>query len=78
MNIGGRIRKLRESMSMDDLGLVVELNRRGIRADRRDLRRWESGANTPNLDTCVALSDALDTTLDHLVKGEPEPATATN
>lgn len=68
MNIGDKITELRkkEGLSRDALGKVVGTSGAVI-------GRYERGDNAPSVDVASKIADALDVTLDYLVKdGEYE------
>jgi putative transcriptional regulator len=63
--MGGRIVRLREEKGWNR----GELARR-LGVTRARLKNWERGANTPPVETLVALGGALEVSLDELVTGE--------
>ena len=62
--IGGRIKMLRKARhwQQKELALMV-----GIRFEQ--LNKYESGLNTPPVDTLVKLDNALDTTVEYILTG---------
>lgn len=62
--MGGRIKTLRKAKHWPQKHLALMV---GIRFEQ--LNKYESGLNTPPVDTLVRLAEALDTTVDYLLTG---------
>lgn len=63
LHIGDRIKRRRR-----DLGLEQEDLARILHCDRKTISSYETGRSQPRADTCVVLADALDVTLDWLLR----------
>ncbi|ERL65934.1 helix-turn-helix domain-containing protein [Schleiferilactobacillus shenzhenensis] len=65
MDIGNQIKRRRKALGLTQEQLAAQLN-----VSRSAVSNWEAGRNYPDLLTVIALSDALDLSLDNLLKGD--------
>lgn len=71
MEFGEKLRKAREKQGITQQTLADRLY-----VTRQAVSRWECGARYPDLLTAQKLAETLDTTLDELLSGEEQRATA--
>jgi len=64
--LGKRIKQLRK-----DKGWTQKELANRIGASYAQLNKYEAGQNTPPLDRLILLAEALDTSVDHLLTGDP-------
>lgn len=67
MTIGGRIRKLRESLNMNQTEIVNNINDKyGTKINGAMWSKWENDKDTPSMDNLRIIAKYFDTTLDYL------------
>lgn len=64
--IARRIRRLRHDRAWTEADLAD-----AVGAHLHTVVLWETGPRVPRVEFCVRLADALDVSLDHLVRGYP-------
>ena len=65
MKLGELIKKRRNELNMTQEELAKKIN-----VSRSAISNWEIGRNYPDIQLIILLSDELDLSLDHLLKGE--------
>lgn len=65
-SLGARLKQLRKQKRWSQKELATKV---GIRFQQ--LNKYESGLNTPPLEVLIKFADALGTTTDHLLSGQP-------
>jgi transcriptional regulator with XRE-family HTH domain len=68
-SIGDRIKRLREADGKRQEDIALALNSLGIKADRTQVARWESGKTTPLAGAIMALSKIFGVTSDYIIEG---------
>ena len=68
-SIGERIKRLRETDGKRQEDLAQALQGYGIKADRTQVARWESGKTLPMAGSIMALSHIFGVTSDYLLEG---------
>lgn len=61
-----RVKELRKQKGLTQKGLALRIG-----ANYQQLNKYECGLHTPPLDKLVSLAEALETTVDYLVTGDP-------
>lgn len=67
MKIGEQIKKRRQELNMTQEDLAQKLN-----VARSTISNWEIGRNYPDIQLIVSISDALDLSLDTLLREESD------
>ena len=62
----GRLKELRKQKNLTQKALALRIG-----ANYQQLNKYECGLHTPPLDKLVSLAEALETTVDYLVTGDP-------
>lgn len=62
-----RLKELRKQKDLTQKELALRIG-----ANYQQLNKYECGLHTPPLDKLVSLAEALDTTVDYLLTGDPE------
>lgn len=62
----GRLKELRKQKGLTQKALALRIS-----ANYQQLNKYECGLHTPPLDKLVSLAEALETTVDYLVTGDP-------
>ena len=62
----GRLKELRKQKGLTQKALALRIG-----ANYQQLNKYECGLHTPPLDKLVSLAEALETTVDYLVTGDP-------
>lgn len=73
LRIGKRIKQIRENkgISQDALGIAMSMDKRALKEyDKSNVSRLESGKTNPRIFTLYRVAQALDVTLDELLKVE--------
>lgn len=68
-NIGRNIKKIRESKGLSQVDLIGKMD--GL-FDPTNISRIEAGRNNPTIYTLQRIADALDVSLEDIVKLEPQ------
>ena len=67
MTLGESIKAAREGAGLIEQELAAKLVRAGRECDGRDVKRWESGQNSPNALTVHLIADACGVTSDEIL-----------